>query len=119
MHKLLTFKPKKKKHPKIIGSAVIEVTTMHEGVEYPFQLTCEIRITKNKQDFWVKMPSIVMANQKPKNIAHWPEQASSDIFQESIKKQLSLKYPEEFDIKKLTDNQKNIMGKARKQSKFV
>lgn len=119
MHKLLYFTPKKTKHDKILGHALIELMTFHEGGYLPFHLNCEIRRTQNKEDFWVKLPAILTANKKSKNITNWPHREHSDKFQDSIKGQLKFKYPETFCIKNLTENQKCIMGKSRPQSKFA
>lgn len=119
MHKLLYFTPKKNKHPKILGHALIEVMTYHEGNYYPFHLSCEVRRTQNREDFWVKLPALSLANKKTKNVNNWPAREHSDVFQTSIKSQLSFKHPDVFSKDNLTDNKKDIMGKSRMHSKFA
>lgn len=58
-------------------------------------LNCDIRMTKDRKDFWVRMPSELdpLTKKFYRNILNWPDKTVSDSFQKECLSQLKEKFP--------------------------
>jgi hypothetical protein len=82
------------------------VSILYENME----LICEVRIAKNKQHVWIKMPMaqtpIGLKEFKLLNCCTWPEKEHSDLFQKTVLEQLKQLHPEALRIPTNTERNK-------------
>jgi len=112
MYKIETFKFKRiKKDQKLLGYVTL-------SIENRFLVNCQVRITGNYKDIWVKMPSRSTGKNKSINLFSLIKKDESDAIQSFVKNRLRADHEYLFSPDMLTSIQKQYMQKARTKSRF-
>ncbi len=97
--------------PKVTTSSMGFINVRYHDVIF----NCEIRVHKSRAFIWVKMPQKAENPQQPTqrfNVIHWPSKEVSDVFQETVKAELSLKFPEAVAIPPFKDAKKIMKSRV-------
>lgn len=83
---------------------------------YDLTMSLEVRFNIPKNYTWFKMPQAIGLNKKYYNTCNWEDKAHSDEFQNEIRQQLAVKFPDALKIPdKVTVNKSQKDFRKRKQ----